>query len=126
MHFTAELKMHTATWKMWRQHGRVGGEIGGVKFAWIPGNRYVTGDLGPIQVKALAQAFDVAIVGTEVGVRTSTPAAPPAAGVDVPSSPVPPVGEIAAVPTVRTVRTLQLSDLTANSTTPRGRVTGRR
>ena len=104
MQFTAELKRYTATWKLWRQHHRVGGEIGGVKFAWVAGDRYVTGALNTTQVQSVSRAPDVVLLVT--GAPVSVPA------VELP---------VEQVESVRIVKTGQPLDIEPGVTVPRGK-----
>ena len=53
MDFTARLRRHSATWKLWREAHRTGGVLAGVQFSWATGNDYVTGPLSGPQVVAL-------------------------------------------------------------------------
>jgi hypothetical protein len=59
MVFIARLKRTSSIWHMWRAHNRVGGVIAQVRFKWVPGDNYVTGELDSIQMAALRAHNDV-------------------------------------------------------------------
>ena len=76
MDFTARLRRHSATWKLWREAHRTGGVLAGVQFSWATGNDYVTGPLSGPQVVALRGHADA-----ELEAMSMLSPAPPLAAV---------------------------------------------
>src|SRR5689334_19439494 len=85
MIFTARILRGSAVWREWHNHHRVGGEIRGVRFSWIPGDDYVVaGSLSKGQVDALVGHSSVQVETVSADALRMIPPMEPEAKVPLP------------------------------------------
>lgn len=52
MTFTAYIRPGSAIYNRWREERRLGGQLAGIMFRWVPGNNYISDDLTADQVQS--------------------------------------------------------------------------
>jgi hypothetical protein len=98
MTFTARIIRGSPTWRLWTDHHRTGGLVGGVRFHWVAGGDFTAGDLAPHQIGVLQGLPDVRL--EVIGMPLSFMKSPDAPAIDLPDHPVQ-KSEAVAVPPVQ-------------------------